>query len=86
MCGSGTRQQVIERLDGAVPLAVNPMVTELPGEMLPLYGSLATVTFAPDWPNTPLQSLPTCWPPANAKLAVQLPVAPLSASPMTTRA
>jgi hypothetical protein len=38
---------VIERLDGAVPLAVNPMVTELPGEMLPLYGSLATVTFAP---------------------------------------
>jgi hypothetical protein len=29
---------VIERLDGAVPLAVNPIVTELAGAMLPLYG------------------------------------------------
>ena len=83
MCGSGTRQQVIERLDGAVPLAVNPMVTELPGEMLPLYGSLATVTFAPDWVNTPLQSLLSCWPPGNAQLAVQLLVAPLPALLMT---
>jgi hypothetical protein len=74
--GSGTPQQVIERLDGAVPLAVNPIVTELPGEMLPLYGSLATVTFAPDWVNTPLQSLLSCWPLRDAQLTAQLLVAP----------
>ncbi len=51
--------------------------------MLPLYGSLVTVTFAPDWVNTPLQSLLTCWPPGNVQLAVQLLVAPLPALLMT---
>jgi len=65
-------QHVTARVDGAAPVAVNPIVTELPGAMLPLYGSLVTVTLAPDWVNTPFQPLLTCWAPGQVQLAFQL--------------
>jgi hypothetical protein len=57
------------RLEGAVPEAVKPNETELPGLMLPLYGSLVTVTAAPDEVNTPFQPLLTCWPLGHVQLA-----------------
>jgi len=62
------------RLAGAVPEAVKPNETELPGLMLALYGSLVTVTAAPDEVNTPFQPLLTCWPLGHVQLARQ-PVA-----------
>src|SRR5579863_638838 len=67
-------QQVTVRLEGVVPEAVKPNETELPGLMLPLYGSLVTVTAAPDEVNTPFQPLLTCWPLGHVQLAFQ-PVA-----------
>ena len=69
---------------GAAPVAVKPIVTGLPGAMLPLYGSLVTVTFAPDSVNTPFQPLLTCWVPGHVQLAVQLVDAELPVSLITT--
>ena len=38
---------------------------------------MVTVTFVPDWVNTPFQPLLTCWPPGHVQLAVQPLAAPL---------
>ena len=57
---AGSCQHVTATVAGAGPVAVKPIVTEPPGAMLPLYGSLVTVTFVPDSLNTPFQPLLTC--------------------------
>ena len=77
MSAGWSGQQVTVRLEGAVPEAVKPNETELPGLMLALYGSLVTVTAAPDEVNTPFQPLLTCCPLGHVQLARQ----PVAAEP-----
>jgi hypothetical protein len=49
---------------------VKPMVTDPLGAIVALYGSLAAVTFSPDWVYVAVHMLVIFWSPGNVQVSV----------------